>query len=179
MSRLLAQPIYRDALLLGKLLAGVGTLALALTTISLLIMGMGILRLAVPPSGAAVARGALFLLVTILYGAVWLALAMLFSTTFRQTATAALAALAVWLFFTIFWGIVASLVAGILRPIQTGTLEAVLGQAQLELFLTRLSPNTLLAEATVALLNPETRALGFVLPWQMEGAIRGSTLPLS
>ncbi len=178
MSRLLAQPIYRDALLLGKLLAGVGTLALALTTIWLLIMGMGILRLAVPPSGEEVARGALFLLVTILYGGVWLALAMLFSITFRQTATAALAAIAVWLFFTIFWGIIASLIAGILRPIQTGTIEAVLGQAQLELFLTRLSPNTLFAEATVALLNPETRALGFVLPWQMEGAIRGSTLPM-
>jgi ABC-2 type transport system permease protein len=95
MSRLLAQPIYRDALLLGKFLAGLGTLALVLTAIWLLIMGLGIVSLGVPPSGEEVARALWFLLITICFGGIWLALALLFSIIFRQPATAALAAIAV------------------------------------------------------------------------------------
>jgi ABC-2 type transport system permease protein len=179
LSRVLAQPIYRDALLFGKFLAGLLTLALALTTIWLLIMGLGILRLGVAPSGEEVARGLLFLLVTICFGGVWLALALMFSIIFRQPATAALAAIAVWLFFTIFWGIVAGLLAQVLRPIQAGSPLEILAQAQTELALTRLSPNTLYAESVLALLNPSTRSLGIVLPFQLEGAVLGTPLPLT
>lgn len=178
MSKVLAQPIYRDALLLGKFLAGLFTLALALTTIWLLIMGLGIIGLGVPPSGEEVARSLWFLLVIIFYGGIWLALAMLFSILFRQPATAALASIAVWLFFTVFWGIIAQLLAQTLRPLQPGFLQSALAQAQLELALTRLSPNTLYAEATVALLNPVVRSLGLVLPIQLQGAILGAPLPL-
>jgi ABC-2 type transport system permease protein len=178
LSRVLAQPIYRDALLFGKFLAGLLTLSLVLTTIWLLIMGLGILRLGVPPSGEEAARSLLFLLVTIFYGGVWLALALTFSIVFRQTATAALAAIAVWLFFTIFWGIIAGLLAPVLRPVQAGLPTEILAQAQMELALTRVSPNTLYAEAVVALLNPGVRSLGIVLPFQLEGAIMGTALPL-
>jgi ABC-2 type transport system permease protein len=179
LSRVLAQPIYRDALLFGKFLAGLLTLALVLTTIWLLIMGLGILRLGVAPSGEEVARGLLFLVMTIFFGGVWLALALMFSIVFRQPATAALAAIAVWLFFTIFWGIVAGLLAQVLRPIQTGSPLEALAQVQMELALTRLSPNTLYAESVIALLNPNTRSLGIVLPFQLEGAVLGTPLPLS
>jgi ABC-2 type transport system permease protein len=179
MSRVLAQPIYRDALLLGKFLAGLFTLTLALTTIWLLIMGLGILQMGVPPSGEEVARSLWFLLMTIFYGGIWLALALMFSTTFRQPATAALASIAVWLFFTIFWGIIASLLAQTLRPIEIGFPQEVLAQAQLELALTRLSPNTLYVEAMLAMLNPNIRSLGLVLPIQLEGAVLGTPLPLS
>ena len=42
MSRMLAQPIYRDALLLGKFLAGLATLAVALLALWLLVMGLGL-----------------------------------------------------------------------------------------------------------------------------------------
>jgi ABC-2 type transport system permease protein len=116
MSRVLAQPIYRDALLFGKFLAGLLTLALVLTTIWLLIMGLGILQLGIAPGGEEVARSLWFLLVTIFYGGVWLALAMVFSITFRQPATAAMASIAVWLFFIVFWSIIASLLAQVLHP---------------------------------------------------------------
>jgi ABC-2 type transport system permease protein len=179
MSRVLAQPIYRDALLFGKFLAGLFTLALTLATIWLLIMGMGILRLGVPPSGEEVARSLWFLLVTIFYGGIWLALALLFSIVFRQPATAALAAIAVWLFFSIFWGIIAGLLAQMLQPIRLGLFEELLAQAQLELALARLSPNTLYAEAMLAMLNPSTRSLGILLPFQLQGAVLGTPLPLS
>lgn len=178
MSRLLAQPIYRDALLLGKFLAGLGTLALALTSIWLLIMGMGLVRLGVPPGGEEVARGVWFLLATLCYGGVWLALALLCSIVFRQPATAAMAAIAVWLLFTLFWGIIAGVLAQTLAPAHNSLPSELLAQAQLELLLTRLSPNTLFIESIVALLNPSTRALGIVLPFQLEGAVFGTPLPL-
>jgi ABC-2 type transport system permease protein len=178
LSRVLAQPVYRDALLFGKFLAGFFTLALALTAIWLLIMGLGLLRVGIPPSSAEVARSLWFLLATICYGGIWLAVALVFSIVFRQSATAALASIAVWLFFTVFWGMMASLLAQVLRPVQFGLPQEVLAQVQLEQTLTRLSPSTLYSEITLALLRPTVRALGLVLPIQLEGAVLGAPLPL-
>jgi len=178
LSRVLAQPVYRDALLFGKFLAGFFTLALALTAIWLLIMGLGLLRVGIPPSGEEVARSLWFLLATICYGGIWLAVALVFSIVFRQSATAALASIAVWLFFTVFWGMIASLLAQMLRPVQIGLPQEVLAQVQLEQTLTRLSPSTLYSEITLALLHPSVRALGLVLPMQLEGAVLGAPLPL-
>lgn len=178
MSRVLAQPIYRDGLLFGKFLAGLFTLALTLTTVWLLIMGLGLLVLGVPPGGEEVARSFWVLLATIFYGGIWLALAMVFSIIFRQPAAAALASIAVWLFFTVFWEIIAELLAQVLRPVQAGLLQQALAQAQWELALTRLSPNTLFAEIVLATLNPTVRSLGLVLPFHLQGAVLGAPLPL-
>jgi len=179
LSRVLAQPIYRDALLFGKFLAGLFTLALALTAIWLLIIGLGLLRVGIPPNGEEVARSLWFLLATIFYGGIWLAVALVFSIVFRQSATAALASIALWLFFTVFWGIIASLLAQMLSRVQFGFPQEVLAQIQLEQTLTRLSPNTLYGEITLALLRPTVRAMGLVLPIQLEGAVLGAPLPLS
>jgi ABC-2 type transport system permease protein len=178
MSRVLAQPIYRDGLLFGKFLAGLFTLTLTLTTVWLLIMGLGILALGVPPGVEEVARSFWFLLITISYGGTWLALGMVFSIILRQPAVAALASIVVWLFFTIFWEIIAELLAQIIPIAQRGLLEQALARAELQLALSRLSPNTLFAEAMVATLNPGVRSLGFILPVQLEGAILGAPLPL-
>lgn len=177
-SRVLSQPIYRDALLLGKFLGAVFTLALVLAAIWLLVMGVGLLGLGLPPSGEEVARSLLFLLATIAYGGFWIALALLFSTIFRQSATAALASIAVWLFFAAFWEILVSLAAQSLSPIQFGFLEEFLAQTQLRLTLSRFSPNTLFAEATMALLRPAVRSLGLLLPFELEGAVLGAPLPV-
>lgn len=179
MSRVLAQPIYRDALLLGKFLAGLFTLSLVLTAIWLLIMGMGILGLGLPPNGEEVARSLIFLVATIFYGGIWLALGMVFSTVFRQPATAALAGLSVWLFFTIFWGMVTSLLARTLSPVTYGLPEEILRQLQTEQAISRLSPNTLYVEATLGILNPAVRSFGILLPSQLEGAVMGAPLPLA
>lgn len=178
LSRVLAQPIYRDAVLLGKFLAGLFTLALVLTTIWLLLIGLGILGMGVPPTAEEVVRMLLFLVATIFYGGVWLALAMVFSVAFRQPATAALASLSVWLFFTVFWDMLANLVVGAIRPVQVGLPQEVLSQAALAQTLARVSPNTLFVEATVGLLNPTTRSFGLILPSQLQGMILGAPLPL-
>jgi len=178
MSRVLAQPIYRDALLLGKFLAGLFTLALVLAAIWLLIIGAGILGLGVPPSGEEVGRILWFLVASIFYGGIWLALGMVFSIVFRQPATAAMGAIAVWLFFTVFWSILADLLAQALSPVRFGTVEELFSQAQLNLTLTRFSPNTLYSEVMLALLRPTVRSVGLVLPIQLHGAVLGTPLPL-
>lgn len=178
MSRVLAQPIYRDAVLFGKFLAGLFTLALVLTTIWLLVVGIGVLALGVPPGGEEVARSLWFLLLTIFYGGIWLALSMVFSIKFRKPATAALASIAVWLFFTIFWDVIAGLLAQMLQPTQVGFLEQAVARTRIEMALSRFSPNTLYSEAILATLNPKVRSLGLVLPMQLQGAVMGTPLPL-
>lgn len=178
LSRVLAQPIYRDALLLGKFLAGLFTLAIVFTAIWLLIIGLGIVGLGLPPSSEEVARSLWFLVATIFYGGIWLAVGLVFSIVFRQPATAALSAIAVWLFFTVFWEIIASLLSQTLSPVQYGLPDEILRQTQLGLTLTRLSPNTLYAEVMLGLLQPTIRSMGLVFSSQLQGAVLGSPLPL-
>ncbi len=178
LSRILAQPVYRDALLLGKFLGGLLTLAVVFSAIWLLIFGLGILRLGVPPTAEETGRALWFLLVTIFYGGIWMALAMLFSTVFRSPATAALASIAVWLFFTVFWDIVAGLLVPVLGPKQVTGAQDLLAFGELELALARISPITLYAETAIILLQPAVRSLGIVLPIQLDRAVLGSPLPL-
>jgi ABC-2 type transport system permease protein len=178
LSRVLSQPIYRDALLLGKFLGGLTTLAVALVALWLIVLGSGLLLLGLPPRGVEVARGVGFLIVAIAYGGVWLAVAMLFSVIFRSTATSALCALGLWLFFFILWPMIASAITIGFAPAQVTSVDQYVAIQELGLALQRLSPGTLFSEAVVGLLNPETRTLGFMLPMQMRGAIPEAPLPL-
>src|SRR5665213_606403 len=61
MSRVLSQPIYRDALLAGKFVGGLTVIGICLVTLWLLVTGMGILTLGLPPSGEEIFRGLAFL----------------------------------------------------------------------------------------------------------------------
>jgi len=172
LSRILSQPIYRDALLFGKFLAGLATLAISLIVLWLLVIGLGLLMLGVPPGGEEMARAFLFLGVTIVYAAVWLALAMLFSVVFRSAATAALVTLGVWLFLSVIWPALAPAIAQAVVP--SGDEAGLLTTAQM---LARLSPSTLFGETVLALLHPTTRTLGPVYLSQLEGAVMGTPLP--
>lgn len=174
LSRILSQPIYRDALLFGKFLAGLITLAISLVVLWLLVIGLGLLMLGVPPGGAEMARALVFLAVTIAYAGVWLALAMLFSVIFRSAATAALVTLGLWLFLTLIWPALA--------PAITQALVWSDDQATLVItaqMLERLSPSTLYGEIVLALLHPTTRTLGPIYLSQLQGAVMGAPLPLS
>lgn len=173
LSRILSQPIYRDALLFGKFLAGLGVLTISLVCLWLLVIGLGLVMLGVPPGGEEIARALLFLLVTVVYAAVWLALAMLFSVTFRSAATAALVTLGMWLFLSVIWPSLAPAIAqAFVSPDNEATLVVT---AQM---LARLSPATLFGECVIALLDPTTRTLGPVYLSQLEGAVMGAPLPL-
>ena len=178
LSRVLSQPIYRDALLLGKFLSGLTTLAVALTALWLIVFGAGLLLLGLPPRGVEVARAVGFLVVAVAYGGVWLAVAMLFSVIFRSTATSALCALGMWLFFFILRPMIATSLTIGFAPAQITTVDQYVGIQEFGLALQRLSPGTLFTEAVLGLLNPETRTLGPMLPSQMRGQIPGAPLPL-
>ncbi len=177
LARIVAQPIYRDALLLGKFLAGLLTLGLTLLALWLLVTGLGLLLLGVPPSGEEVLRGLAFMVVTLAYGGVWLALAILFSVLFHQPATSALATLAVWLVLALLWPVLVGVGTETFRPETMGAAMPTVGSENFTLAISRLSPNTLYAESALALLNPTTRALGPVLLSQLEGAVLGTPLP--
>jgi ABC-2 type transport system permease protein len=182
LSRILAQPIYRDALLFGKFLAGLVTLSISLVTLWLLVVGLGLLLIGIPPGAEEIARSFIFLLVTIVYAGVWLALALLFSIVFRSAATAALVTLGLWLLITFIWPVLAGAVAQIIVPPDPRYTALGLqtpGTAQLEQILARFSPSTLYAEVVVALLDPTTRALGPIYLSQLQGAVLGAPLPLA
>jgi ABC-2 type transport system permease protein len=180
LSRILSQPIYRDALLFGKFLAGLVTLSISLITLWLLVVGLGLFLIGIPPGAEEIARSFVFLLVTIVYAGVWLAMALLFSVVFRSAATAALVTLGLWLLVTFIWPVLSGALAQIIVPPDPRYTALGLqtpGTAQLEQILARFSPSTLYAEIVVALLDPTTRALGPIYLSQLQGAVLGAPLP--
>jgi ABC-2 type transport system permease protein len=182
LSRILAQPIYRDALLMGKFLAGLATLGISLAALWLLVIGLGLILLGVPPGGEEVARSLVFLVVAICYAGVWLALAMLLSILFRSPATAVLVALGIWLFLTILWPMLAPALAQVIAPQDPRYAALGLDTPETAVWtqaLSRLSPNDLFGETMLAILSPSTRALGAVFLEQLRGAVMGAPLPLS
>lgn len=179
LSRVLSQPIYRDALLFGKFLAGLGTMSISLLSLWLLVIGIGLLMLGIPPGAEEVGRTFVFLLVTIAYAEVWLALALLLSILFRSAATAALAALGLWLFLTILWPLMMPLVANALTP--SGD---VLDLLNTQLILGRVSPSALFNEIAAVILDPSLRSTQQSMFAQMglmlleRGAVPGAPIPL-
>jgi ABC-2 type transport system permease protein len=179
LSRVLSQPIYRDALLLGKFLAGLITISISLLALWLLLIGLGLVMLGVPPGTEELNRAFVFLLVTIAYAGVWLALALLLSILFRSAATAALAALGLWLFLTILWPQMMPLVANALTP--SGDVLSLLNT---QLVLARVSPSALFNEVVTVILDPSLRSTQQSMFAQMglmlleRGAVPGAPIPL-
>jgi ABC-2 type transport system permease protein len=149
-------------------------LAVGLVALWLLVIGMGLFTIGVPPSAEEMARAFIFLLVVIVYAGVWLAIAMLFSIIFRSAATAALATLGLWLFLTFIWPMLAGMIGD--RLFANSDQETVILAQQ---YLQRLSPSSLFSEAVLSILNPSTRTLGPVYLSQLQGAILGAPLSLS
>ena len=179
LSRILAQPIYRDALLFGKFAAGLFTLAVSLIVLWLLVIGLGLLGLGVPPNAEEMARALVLLVVTIVYAGFWFALALLCSVVFRSAATAALVALGLWLFLTILWPLFSPALADAVT-----TAGDVLGVLDTRQAFARLSPTVLFNEIVAVVLDPSVRstqqsmlaALGLALIER--GAIPDAPIPL-
>jgi ABC-2 type transport system permease protein len=184
LSRVLSQPIYRDALLFGKFLAGLATMAISLTAMWMVVIGLALAALGVPPNGEELARAAMMLLVTIAYAGVWLALAMLFSVLFRSPATAALSALGLWLFISLLWPFLSSHVVNVIAPASASTADELLNTLATHQAVRRLSPGALFGEIVTVLLDPAVRstqqsqlaAMGLALV--EPGSIPGAPLPL-
>jgi len=183
LSRILSQPIYRDALLAGKFLAALTTIAISLLLLWLLVVGLGIIRMGVPPNAEEVARSLAFMGVTLAYAGTWLALAILLSILTRSAATAVLVALGIWLFFTLIWPMLVPGIAATISP--PDPRWALFGYqdpvtAQWAEWLRRISPNELFNGASIVLLAPDTRQVSQIVNLtQWQGAILGAPLPLT
>ncbi|MFD2656427.1 ABC transporter permease [Gracilibacillus thailandensis] len=179
LSRLMAQPIPRDYVLNAKFTAALLLNTVLFVALGFMVMALGILILGIPPTGEEFLRILCFLVLCIAYIAFWLNLGILFSVRFKQPATSALAAIAVWIFFNIFYQMIVELLSkSILNPENiTSTVDAISRQGVV-LNLMRLSPNYLFTESTTTLLSPSVRSLGPLTVEQTTGAIAGP-LPLS
>ena len=162
LSRVLAQPVFRDSVINGKFLAGVVTLAIMVGTMLLLVAGYGLSMIGVPPTPEEIIRLFGYFAMTIVYGAFWMGLAILFSIIFRRVAASLLFSLALWLFFSIFILLIAPGIANVLVPIADGAPAELIRNAELQRMITRFSPNILFQEATTVLLVPLVRSLGMV-----------------
>lgn len=154
LARLLSHPIHRDDLINGKFAAGLAAISFAVISIALLVAAVGILRLGIVPTVGEVARLAAWVLVTIVYIGLWLAVATLLSVVTNRAATSALAAIGLWLALSLFGVLLARIIAGFFDPAATAGVESALQRAQLEQAFAVINPGTVYAQATVALLNP-------------------------
>jgi len=163
LSRILAQPIYRDSVINGKFLAGIVTLTIMVTTMLLLVGGYGLRMIGVPPTAEEIIRLFLYLFLIIIYGSFWIGLAILFSILFRRIAASLLVSITLWLFFSFFILMIAPAIANALAPVAENSAEAVIiRNAELQQMLMRLSPGILFQEATTVLLLPLVRSLGVI-----------------
>lgn len=172
LARLASQPIYRDSIINGKFLAGTAMLGMMLAALTLLFTAGGILLLGIAPSVEEVLRIAVFTVFSWVYLSLWLALSITLSVICRHGATAAIGAIAVWLFFSLFMSLVAGGIADLCYPLDG--IEGFSNQMsnyQMELNLNRISPYYLFAEAGNTILNPSVRSIGIVTMSSYAGAV--------
>jgi len=176
LTRLCAQPIYRDAIINAKFLAGATAIFLLVGALCFFLMGAGILITGLHPSFEEVLRIVCYWLFSSVYLSFWLALAMIFSVICRHAATAALAALSIWLFFSFFMSLAAGGIADFLYPAgdDIAGYANLMKNYQLELGLNRISPYYLFNEAATTILNPSNRSIGIVTAAQVDLAVASS-----
>ena len=170
LSKLISQPIYRDAVINGKFLAGVTTIAIMLTALVMMLAGMGLIVLGVVPGFEEMARLIAYLVISIFYVSFWLGVSILCSILFRSTASSALTALALWIFFGFFIGFGAAIIGGSVAPVDNpNDLDQVVFNAEVTKAISMVSPGRLYSEATTALLDPfRNTTKSLVLMGQME-----------
>ncbi len=158
LSKLLSQPIYRDAVINGKFLAGVMTITIMMVSIVLVVTGLGLKIVGVVPGVEEIWRILIYLVISIIYISFWLGVAILFSILFRSIATSALAGLAVWIFFSFFVALGASVLADVVTPEAGGSNpEALIRHARIQKAIALTSPMELYTEATATIIDPTKR----------------------
>lgn len=175
LNRLVAQPIYRDSIIIGKFLAGTAVIAAIVYSMGIALGALGILVTGIKPTSEEALRVLVFLTFTVVYIAFWLALAIWFSVICRHAATSALISIALWIFFALFMSLVASIIANAVYPIndEWSMMVNSLDNYTLELNLNRISPYYLYSEAVSTVMNPSVRSVNIVTMNQLVGAITG------
>lgn len=168
--RLLAQPIYRDEVILGKFLGGLGVITIMLASLVVLVAGIGIYRLGVVPQPSEISRLLVWLVFTIVYVAFWQGLATLASVTTRRAATSAFVPVGIWLVLTLFGTFIFGAIATLFSS-GGGSAAEQLASARTEQVVSQISPITLFQTGSTVLLDPEVRSTGLLTLEQVDRAI--------
>lgn len=169
--RLLAQPVYRDNLLLAKFCGALLVIGVLFLSLVLLMIGGGMILTGVKPEPSEVLRILTFVVLNVVYIGFWLSLSITLSVRFRNVATSALIAIGIWLFFTVFYPILVNAVIKAVVPSGYLLPEQVMSYNRLLMSLLRLDPGQLYTDAATTLLMPSVRSLGALSMEQMAGAI--------
>ena len=161
LSRLISQPIYRDNIINAKFLAGVGVIAVLMTSAVLIVTGMAMNLIGIPPTAEEAWRLLFFLIVSIIYGSFWLGLAILMSTLFKQVAVSAIVCIAIWLAFALFFPLILNNMFASIDP--NLTVEAASKQIQSYINISRISPIQLFQESMSMILAPGARTMSQML----------------
>ncbi|MGD0795692.1 MAG: ABC transporter permease subunit [Dehalococcoidales bacterium] len=173
MSRVLAQPVYRDSVINGKFLAGLIILAMMVGTSLALMAGFGIKMIGVAPNEEEIIRLFLYFVITVVYGAFWMGLAMLCSVLFRRAAGSLLVPLVLFIFLFAWIFMVPKLVT----VDTSAAVDVQIRSVQTEITLLRLSPSYLFQESFLVLLNPMPYGLG-VMTGEAAQYLTGNPLSL-
>jgi ABC-2 type transport system permease protein len=184
LSKLLSQPIFRDVVINGKFLASVAVITIMMASIVLVITGLGLLIFGIVPEIEELFRIFVYLIISIIYISFWLGVAILFSILFRSTATSALAALAIWIFFSFFISIGTHFVAKALASDTSETdPEKFFRSAKIVKAVSLSSPIVLYTDSTATIIDPTRKSTrAFVSVGQLESismARFSGPLPLS
>jgi len=154
LSRVLSQPIYRDSLINGKFLAGVATLFIIISSIVIIISGIGLFAIGVPPTSEEILRLFFFVIICVIYGGFWMGLSMLFSVIMEKPTASILTSISIWIFLMFFLPIIANAVANAIVPLDGASAADQIRNYSIETAISRISPATLFSEAIVVLLVP-------------------------
>ena len=155
--KLISQPIYRDAVINGKFLAGVATITIMLIAIVLVISGLGLVIVGIVPGIEEIWRLFIYLIISIFYISFWLAVSILFSISFKSIATSSLASIALWIFLSFFVSLGASVVADSIAPVdrqKEPNPEMIIKNIRIREMVSLCSPMVLYSQATQTIIDP-------------------------
>jgi len=176
LSKLASQPIYRDAIINGKFLSGVVIIAIMVISIVLVVSGLGLRLIGVVPGIEELWRIVIYLIISVFYISFWLGISILFSILFRGIATSALATLAMWIFFSFFVSMGASVLANSIVPLETREdPERLMKHVRVQRIVSLISPMQLYNDSTAIIIDPmrkTTRSLVLMGPLERLSSAR-------
>jgi len=168
--KLISQPIFRDAVINGKFLAGVTTITIMLVSIVLVISGFGLALLGIVPGIEEIWRLAVYVLISIFYISFWMGVAILFSILFRGIATSALASVALWIFLSFFVSMGAGVLANGMAPldgVQGSKRENIIRHARIKEIVTLFTPMALYSQASATIVDPTLNTTSILAFYRM------------
>lgn len=176
--RILSQPIHRDCIINAKFVAALIVITIMLFVLGFLVMGAGLIAIGIPPTPEEFAR-----IISFFDPKCFLCRSLVeygddcSRSAPADLATSALASLAIWLFFSVFYTMIVNWVAKMFMPSDMMPPYYVVGYQKIVWGIMSLNPCELFNQATSVLLMPSLRSLGPLMMEQVQGAIP-SPLPL-